>query len=361
MLVDENAKKYTYADEDIKRGDNWVALKGCQMDLDDMSIEDLVDWSQNVFTVSFKGIRNPSSAADTSPFKIEVFLNWSEENNDGELLLSRTETVFITGSTFLETNQIIADPSITTSKEVVAEDEGVSATFKFTPATFLSQNLGSIQITTPSIGSLYDETIKILKPNYPIDKIAENDCSSDQLKDLTSSRSGGLLTLNYAEVLGETTDRVTIVCNNWRNPISQEVLDGFKIQLFTSFSEPFDESETFSLDASNYQPGQIFEFEYELSSIFRSDRSSYSLSFEIDQPIVPNLGCYVQITFPNDIDTSLTYQNSELSGQIESRGLLADSDGTVKTHSKDEIIYDQQQNFFALKGCSFSPIGKAKD
>ena len=154
---------------------------------------------------------------------------------------------------------------------------------------------------------------------------------------------------------------MTIVCNNWRNPISQEVLDGFKIQLFTSFSEPFDESETFSLDASNYQPGPILEFGYELSSLFRGDRSSYSLSFEIDQPIVPNLGCYVQITFPDDIDTSLTYQNSELSGQIESRGLLADSDGTVKTHSKDEIIYDQQQNIFALKGCSFSPIGKSKD
>ena len=53
MLVDSEAKKYTYLEADIKKGDGWIALKGCQMGLDNMSVEDLVDWKQNEYTATF--------------------------------------------------------------------------------------------------------------------------------------------------------------------------------------------------------------------------------------------------------------------------------------------------------------------
>ena len=93
---------------------------------------------------------------------------------------------------------------------------------------------GSIEITTPQLGELYDENLKTLELNYFVDLIGENDCGSDQLSDLTASTSEGKLSLTYSKVIGDTTSPVTIVCNNWRNPIRQEMLNNFGIKTFTA-------------------------------------------------------------------------------------------------------------------------------
>lgn len=44
MLVDEEGSVHTYLQSNIKVGDNWIAVAGCKLDLNDKRPEDLVNW-----------------------------------------------------------------------------------------------------------------------------------------------------------------------------------------------------------------------------------------------------------------------------------------------------------------------------
>jgi hypothetical protein len=63
-------------------------------------------------------------------------------------------------------------------------------------------------------------------------------------------------------------------------------------------------------------------FVFDVSSFFQGDESDKIISFELSNPLENNDGCYVKITFPDEIDIS----NVDLT-DIQGSGLLADADG----------------------------------
>jgi hypothetical protein len=63
-------------------------------------------------------------------------------------------------------------------------------------------------------------------------------------------------------------------------------------------------------------------FVFDVSSFFQGDESDKIISFELSNPLENNDGCYVKITFPDEIDIS----NVNLT-DIQGSGLLADADG----------------------------------
>jgi hypothetical protein len=63
-------------------------------------------------------------------------------------------------------------------------------------------------------------------------------------------------------------------------------------------------------------------FTYEISSNFPSDETDKVISFALTNPLELNDGCYVKVTFPDEIDIS----NVNLT-DIQGSGLLADADG----------------------------------
>jgi hypothetical protein len=52
MLVDRDGKVHTYEESNVKVGDNWIAVEGCKLDLADKIPVDLVNWEQNVYTIT---------------------------------------------------------------------------------------------------------------------------------------------------------------------------------------------------------------------------------------------------------------------------------------------------------------------
>ena len=80
----------------------------------------MVNWAQNEYTVVFKNVINPSVAADTSPFTIEIFHDWGEEEeNVGASLLADTSVPFIPVSAYEIIGDIIEDVLISTSDTIV--------------------------------------------------------------------------------------------------------------------------------------------------------------------------------------------------------------------------------------------------
>jgi len=88
----------------------------------------------------------------------------------------------------------------------------------------------------------------------------------------------------------------------------------------------------FSLDATSKTAAQISDdtFSYSLGVAFPTELTDYTLSFETQSMIESDQGCYVKITFPDEIDIS----SVDLTN-IQGTGMLVDGDGAVNTFSDD--------------------------
>jgi hypothetical protein len=141
---------------------------------------------------------------------------------------------------------------------------------------------------------------------------------------MTQIIEGGVITLSYTDLLNEQTDAVVISCTNWRNPLIAEIVEGFAIRTYDVNGNPIDFVESFDYDGTSLTLIEVDDstFLYDISSNFPRDESDKIISFELSNSLETNDGCYVKITFPDEIDIS----NVNLT-DIQGSGLLADADG----------------------------------
>lgn len=80
MFVDSEGKAqstiYKHNFEDDLEEQKWVAIEGCAFDPNNKTGEELKNFEQNVFKVTFYNLTNPWEIIDTSELKIEVFSTW---------------------------------------------------------------------------------------------------------------------------------------------------------------------------------------------------------------------------------------------------------------------------------------------
>lgn len=131
-------------------------------------------------------------------------------------------------------------------------------TVGFTPETAMSTP-GSIQINVPLWYAYYDIELGEEVDQYPNGEDAFA-CSSDTFGAFVMSTSaGGVIKLDYTEILGAATDPVVIVCTNWRNPIWPKVVSGFYIRTLDEHGDLMDKSISLDLDASGLLPDVILD------------------------------------------------------------------------------------------------------
>jgi len=130
--------------------------------------------------------------------------------------------------------------------------------------------------------------------------------------------------LKYTNLLNAQNDTVIISCTNWRNPLTPEIIEGFAIRTYDVYGNPIDFVESFDYDGTNLTLIEIDDstFVFDISSFFPGDESDKIISFELSNPLELNDGCYVKITFPDEIDISSVNLTD-----IQGSGLLADADG----------------------------------
>jgi hypothetical protein len=141
---------------------------------------------------------------------------------------------------------------------------------------------------------------------------------------MTQIIEGGVITLSYTDLLNEQTDAVVISCTNWRNPLTPEIIEGFAIRTYMVNGNPIDFVESFDYDGTSLTKIEVDDstFVFDVSSFFPGDESDKVMSFALISPLETNFGCYVKITFPDEIDIS----NVNLT-DIQGSGLLADAEG----------------------------------
>ena len=83
MFVDGNGKPVTSVSEhnfeDESDPEKWVIIFGCNFDPEEKTSEELSNFKQNFFEVSFNNVINPWLIKDTSEMKIEVFKKWNSK------------------------------------------------------------------------------------------------------------------------------------------------------------------------------------------------------------------------------------------------------------------------------------------
>lgn len=149
-------------------------------------------------------------------------------------------------------------------------------------------------------------------------------------------------------MINEQTELIQISCTNWRNPILPELVEGYMITTYDIDSNVIDTSEAFAFDGTALTPVSVDDstFSYEISSSFPRDETEKVISFELSNPLEFNDGCYIKITFPEEIDIS-NMNFDDITGS----GLLANVDGTEQMFTSDKIMTGDQ--WIALKGCEY--------
>ena len=109
-----------------------------------------------------------------------------------------------------------------------------------------------------------------------------------------------------------------------------------------------DQSDPFSLDASEYLPNTIDadSFSYELSDNLTRKNSDYTLEFKSDVPLISNRECLVHYTFPSELDVS-NLDSSLVSGS----GMFVDENGEIS----NSLVVSAQGQTISLRGCLFDP------
>ena len=98
---------------------------------------------------------------------------------------------------------------------------------------------------------------------------------------MTQSVNENKLTFQYTNLIGEQDGALTIVCTNWRNPITLDQPQDYGIKTFDVNSNKIDESSEVSILESSLQTMSIPDdsITYSLESSFPGDESSFKLSF----------------------------------------------------------------------------------
>jgi hypothetical protein len=105
---------------------------------------------------------------------------------------------------------------------------------------------------------------------------------------------------------------IKLTCPGFKNPISKGFWSGFKILTFDGEPQPsrIEESESISLDATNYEVHNIDESDFVINPTNQSINTSSEWSFSLSLEFPLEQQCLVKLYFPPD----LSYAVSSVSG-----------------------------------------------
>ena len=160
------------------------------------------------------------------------------------------------------------------------------ATFTFTIQDNVLFNSGIIEIDMPVWGTIYASDLSTsYAGNYGGEGFSEGSKCLSTLSDEPLSAlfvTATKLQIKYTNAL-YTTGEIVLSCSNWRNPIKNEIIEGFFVRTIQEETmNTIDESSSLQLDASALTGAVAIDdssFSYEMSSSFTSDFSDMTLSF----------------------------------------------------------------------------------
>lgn len=140
---------------------------------------------------------------------------------------------------------------------------------------------------------------------------------------------------------------ILIRCEGFNNPISQKKWDGFRIVTydFEKSAKKIDASESAYLDASKYKPTIIPTDFLKIQPRNMQIGTSSQWTFFLKVHIPVELGCYVKLYYPNDLE--FDYQ------QIIAQGLFKPQNGDRLTMENILINpLDIPSTSITFKGCN---------
>lgn len=344
MLVDLNGTAQIFSSDVIINnfatdGDEpkYMVVPGCSLqNLEDKTPEQLTHFVQNEFTIKINNVLNPPIKEDTSVFGVEIYKSWDQDLNQGVDLISESTTFFFPMAAYDIEGGIIQDPLIITSSNLLGDSDGNIATISFTPATTLAQGSGYIEIETPDWAVLYDSSLKQAVIYYPNTGVTSCTSPSFTTTDISDTDEDHLF-IKYTDLIGSNTQKITITCTNWRNPILPETVSGFTIKTLDAQKYTIDEAENFSFDGTALQSLSIERTDITYSTYMSLTGSLYGVSIEFQSPLDMQSGdgCYVKYNFPKTLD----YQNIVFES-IEGTNMFVDTDGLPRILDTTSFNYD---------------------
>jgi len=134
-------------------------------------------------------------------------------------------------------------------------------------------------------------------------------CESSNFTSIVQTFNGRYISLQYTAVVESlnASGPIEIICTNWRNPISRELVTGFSVLTYDIHKDAIDYSaDLMKIDATLFTPMTIADddFIYHLSHHHANELSDYKISFDSGIPISSSDGCFVKYTFPPELNTS---------------------------------------------------------
>ena len=124
----------------------WIVVAGCNFDLINKSEEQLVNFSQDNFTLTIPDVTNQWEVSDTGNITIEIYQAYDELIEELSKLSDGPTGFIIASGSFSIVVRELKDSSIATTNTVVGENTDNQATFRFTPITPISTESGRIEI-----------------------------------------------------------------------------------------------------------------------------------------------------------------------------------------------------------------------
>lgn len=87
QAIDDNISD----DDDLEK---WVVIQGCMFD-PATNLDQMQNFIQNEFKVTFFDLINPSEENKMFQFKIEVFKEWDSENNESSGVLAKSDSLML--------------------------------------------------------------------------------------------------------------------------------------------------------------------------------------------------------------------------------------------------------------------------
>lgn len=134
----------------------WILLSGCNFESQNRPDEFLINFSQDIFTVTFPGVINQWEVADTNEITIEIYQDLDEATGELTNLSDGPSGFFIDQSSFTIEVKELQEASLVTTGTKVGQNQDNEAVFTFTPIIPLSKASGMIVIESPVGASQFD-------------------------------------------------------------------------------------------------------------------------------------------------------------------------------------------------------------
>jgi len=169
------------------------------------------------------------------------------------------------------------------------------------PATTMAlRGKGTIEITVP-----YWYSVATARA-FMYSDLANNKCKSECMTIHSSKAFMGTIRITYQDMKSKCIrgHKIVIKCQQFYNPIYQKEWDGFHIVTYDAEKSPkrIDASESAALDATNYKATMLFAEDMKIQPKNLEIGASSQWTIFIKVPIPMELGCFVKVFYPNDLD-----------------------------------------------------------